>query len=164
MGGVVSVRAGVRSGVRSGVRAGFNPSLGGGGGTIAATLNTLDLDPQVATDDTPWDATLTWNTLGAGGNDGVLSLTFHDGDPAEVEVRDNETYETGSWAPAPGTIGVRCRGTSGVDVPTIDAIETAINTTSTLAQITSNDPAPDKSIDMTELEGLTATGSFTGGA
>jgi hypothetical protein len=129
----------------------------------AATLNTLDLSPQVVTDGLPWDAILTWNEAGTVGNSGQLDLIFFDGDPAAAEVRDNERHNGVTWEAAPGVIGVRVNSSSGIDEITVGEIEAAINATSELAQVTTPDITPGKIVDGS-MEGVSAVGSFSGGA
>jgi hypothetical protein len=157
---VVSLASTIRSGIQSGVRFGINAEVA----TIAATLDTTDLSTPVATDGTDWAAVLTWHEIGPGGNAGVLHLAFIDGDPSGVEVRDGEMNVEGIWVAAPGTIGVLANGTNGIDVPTIGEIEAAINAGSDLAQVTTADPSPSKEVDMSTMEGVVATASFSGGA
>jgi hypothetical protein len=156
----VSLASTIRSGIQSGVRSGLNAEIP----TIAATLSTLDLSTEVATDGTDWTAILTWHELGVGGNAGVLHMAFIDGDPSGVEVRDDEMNVEGIWVAAPGTIGVLANGTVAVDVPTIGEIEAAINAGSDLAQVTTSDPSPSKEVDMSTMEGVVAAASFSGGA
>jgi hypothetical protein len=156
------MRVGISVGLSVGITGGISPAP-----TVAATLDTADLSEPVATDGTAWAAVLTWAELGPGGNIGILHLHFVDGDPSAVEVRDNERYDTGfipGWVAAPGTIGALANGTVGVDVPTIAELEAAINAGSSLAQITTADPSPSKEIDMSIMESVSTSGSFSGGA
>lgn len=152
----VGITVGLSVGVTCGVTAGMDES-----GTVAATLATLSLSPQVETTTTPWAATLTWHTLGTGGNSGDIDFRFDQGS-AGVEVRDGHAHTGAAWVAAPGTIGIRARSDLG-DPLTVGTIEAAINASSSLAQVTTADPAPTKEIDYGLMDTTNCSGTFSGG-
>lgn len=129
--------------------------------TVAATLHTRDLSGSVLTNVSDWTATLTWQQLGIVGNGKPISLRFDVG-AANVEVRDNEDPALGTWAAAPGTVGVLINADLG-DPVTIGTLEAAINAGSALAQVTTADPAPTNEIDVPALDTSNITGTFSGG-
>lgn len=130
-------------------------------GTIAATLDATEISPVVETNATPWAATLTWQTLGTAGNGQLLNFRFDEG-PAGVEVHDNQSHDGVGWSAAPGTVGIRARG-EAVDPLTVGTIESAINASSALAQVTAADPSPTKEIDVGLMDTVNAIGTFSGG-
>ncbi len=152
---------GIRCGIGCGIGAGIVPAPDG---TVAATLTTRDMVPDVATSDVTWRATLTWNALGTGGNAGSMEVFFADGNPHSAEVRDGQRYNGAGWESAPNTIGILIISEAGVDEITVAEIESEIDSASSLAQVTTPDPAPNKTVDMVTMESLTAIGTFSGGA
>ncbi len=155
IGPYASIRAGIVSGIAAGVAAGaYVP-------TVAATLATRDLFGSVLTNASDWTARLTWQQLGTVGNGKILSLRFDTG-AASVEVRDNEDPALGTWAAAPGTVGVLVHADLG-DPVTVGALEAAINAGSALAQVTTADPSPSNEIEIATLDTANITGIFSGG-
>ncbi len=152
---------GIRCGLGCGMGAGIVPAAGG---TVAATLATRDAIPDVATSGDTWRAVLTWHVLGTGGNSGALELLFVDGNPPSAEVRDNQRHNGAGWESAPNTIGVLVTSEAGGAEITMAALEAAINAGSALAQVTTPDPAPSKTVSMAAMEAVNAIGTFSGGA
>lgn len=150
-----SIRAGIGPRVAAGVQA------GAGVPTVAATLRTSELSGAVVTNAADWTATLTWQQLGTVGNGKILSLRFDTG-VANVEVRDNEDPALGTWAAAPGTVGVHVHADVG-DPVTIGELEAAINAGPALVQVTTADPSPTNELDIAALDTLNITGTFGGG-
>lgn len=130
--------------------------------TVAATLDTAaDMVPTVnITNGAPavWTAILTWSQLGQIGNGKKLNYAETVRAP-DLEVRDNQRYDTGTnaWVDEPGTVGVANGDVANV---TVADIEAAINSVSTLCQVTTADAAHAAYIGDANTE---CDGEFSGG-
>jgi hypothetical protein len=136
---------------------------------VQATLATSSgLSHVVSTSGTNWAATWAAKTgsnlvIGELGNLVTMSITFATGTPNVIDVRDNFRYDatTGLWAPLLNNVGVRVTCAAGS--LTVAALEAAIAAASTLVQVSVADATPAKTIDATGMNGLSVTGTFTGG-
>jgi hypothetical protein len=135
-----------------------------GDGVTAPTAATLDTTTMAVPRNVGvWTAEVTWGTDGTVGNGKKLHLAIgaFAGDPggALVEVRDDERWDVGggAWVAEAGTVGVAADRDIGSDITTGD-IETAINATSLLCEVTTIDPTAEDIIGDGEWEG-----TFTGG-
>ena len=154
------IHCGIRCGALVGIGAGDLPAVPPG--VVAATLDTRTM--KVATLLANWFAMLTWHALGTGGNAGQLDMFFMDGDPHSAEVRDNQRYNGATWEAAPDVIGVLVTATALLDDITVGEIEAAIIAASSLAQVTTHDATPSKTVNMLVMESVNAIGTFSGGS
>lgn len=136
---------------------------------LQATLATASgLSHAVSTSGTNWAATFAAKTgsmlvVGELGNKVTMSIAFTSGSPNVVDVRDHFSYDanTGLWSPDLNNVGVHITCAAGS--LTVAALETAIAAATALIQVSAADATPSKTIDAVGMNGLAATGSFTGG-
>lgn len=116
--------------------------------TLAALSYTSGAPEPITTTMTPWAATLTCVLAGDGANaafqhggGSIVGLTvvvaFRHA-TAAVEVRDRQRWNGTVWVNDDGAVGVLVSSTAGGVLTT--SIESAINSTSTLIQVTTPDP------------------------
>lgn len=117
----------------------------------------------IATDTTRWAASLQATALGALGNGVTLSISFIDGSPTSIDVRDHFVYTiaTGAWTPAINTVGVLVTMTTG-SRPTVLQLEDALTAGSDLLTVATPD-TPTKIIAASMI-GTTKADVFAGGA
>jgi len=138
-----------------------------------ATLATVGgLSANVTTSGTRWSATFNVfdfaaagkvTSYGEMGNRITMSLSFELGLATLVDVRDHYAYDlaTGRWREQLNNIGVRVvTPAAGL---TVNSLEGAIMNGTALAQTQFADSTPTKTIDIAAMNGVTVTGSFSGG-